>query len=116
MKNRLYHSSLPNFPVLNIADKMVKLNPTCHAIEAAYNDRYGIIDIPEKINLSKVKIFEIEVDDIGNLIKVCIRMKYNDDYDLCMPILIKGLKIKTVWLNSVNDRHNTLDRSKYANG
>jgi hypothetical protein len=111
----LYHSSLPNFPKLRIADKKIKLNYSPHAETQAFT-KYGIVTLPEKINFSKVEIFEIETDNQDRLLKVCIRMKFNDEYDIYMPILVNGYVVKTVWLNRINDAHVTLDAGKYDNG
>lgn len=116
MKQGLYHKDLENFPTLNVADKNVKPRYTIHAFDSAENDRYGVILLPATINLSKAVIFEIEIGKNDTIEKVCIRMSYNKDYDLCMAIIPDGLVVKTVWLNSVEDSHRTLDTGKYVNG
>ena len=87
-----------------------------HAIEAAKNDRYGKITLSDKIIFSGLNIFEAEIIN-KELTKIVIRIAYDNTNDLCLAIAIKenGLMVKTVWLNSKNDNHKTLDTSKYYN-
>jgi hypothetical protein len=112
MTTRLYHKDI-YLPKLNIENKNFEPSYTFHAMQAAETDRYGIIELPAEMNLSEVEIFEIEVDEFGNLIKVVFRMPYNFQFDLCVAMLVNNCKVKTVWLNDKTDKHNTLDKSKY---
>lgn len=49
----------------------------------------------------------------GKLNKMVLRRPYNESLDLIIVLLVNGNKIKTVWLNSNKDAHQTLDVSKY---
>jgi len=114
MKQGLYHKDLGNFPTLNVANVDVTPRYTLHAHNAAETDRYGIIELPATINLSKSTIIEIEVGAHETIEKVVARMDYDDEFDLCMAIIPDGLVVKTVWLNCKDDEHFTLDSSKYV--
>lgn len=116
MKQGLYHKDLENFPTLNVANKEVTPHYTIHAFDSAENDQYDVILLPATINLSKTDIFEIEIGKHDTIEKICIRMSYSKDYDLCMAIIPDGLIVKTVWLNSRDDNHKTLDKTRYVNG
>ena len=113
IKNGLYHKDV-YLPKINKVNRDFKVEYTHHAIEAAYNDRYEEIVLPETINLAKSEIIEIEVKN-GEIVKILIRTKYNSRYDLNLAIIPQNLKVKTVWLNDVNDDHKTLKVEKYNN-
>ena len=61
-------------------------------------------------------IVEAEVQD-GVLIKIVVRRPYNFDQDICFvlryDLQTSCLVLVTVWLNSVDDDHSTLDESVY---
>lgn len=87
-----------------------------HAKQAATNDRYGSITIPEVITINVADIFEVEV--IGNRVtKFVVRTSYNAKHDICVvivPVTPYEGRVKTVWLNSKSDNHKTLDKNKYC--
>lgn len=116
MKQGLYHKDLDNFPTLNVADKDVTPRYTLHAYDAAESDRYGVIELPATINLSDATIFEIEIGANETIEKICVRMDYTQDFDICMAIIPDGLVVKTVWLNRTDDIHRTLNARRYING
>ena len=91
---------------------MVKVNYTHHAIDAAYNDRYEEIILPNALNFAKSEIIEVEIKN-KKIVKIVARFDYNNNYDLVIVIIPQGKIIKTVWLNDKNDTHLTLDTSKY---
>jgi hypothetical protein len=77
----------------------------------------GIVTIPQELCVvSGPEIVEAEFDR-GTLVKIVVRKRYNFTHDICyvlrydfntgIPVLI------TVWLNSVDDDHSTLDESVY---
>ena len=86
--------------------------PTHHATARA--KEYGIT-IPERINLNDYSIVEIEMI-AGRLVKIVIRGEYDNYDDICMAVIPNRgvMLIKTVWLNAWDDKHNTLDVSKYG--
>ena len=90
-----------------------------HAKKAAKSDRYGRIFIPNTIIFSGENIIEAEIckDNRGEKsLKLVVRIPSGDpDFDLCIVILfVDNFPIvKTVWLNSKYDQHDTLDESQY---
>ena len=111
MNNGLYHKDI-YLPKVELPGIDVVLNYTYHALDAARNDRYGTIELPETINFGLVQLIELEVVD-GKPFKAVIRQHHDSRNDLVIVVLLNGYRVKTVWLNRKNDRHRTLDRSKY---
>jgi hypothetical protein len=83
-----------------------------HARFEAQVDRYGKIELPKTIDLSKFKVIEVGVDN-GKVAKVLFRGPLDATRDLCIVLAANGY-VKTVWVNLRSDTHRTLDRSKYA--
>jgi hypothetical protein len=71
-----------------------------------------IIRIVDKLKqFDSVKCFEVETD--GHQLQKCvIRCGFNGKKDICI-VFRKGLVV-TAWLCNKDDRHKTLDKSKYA--
>lgn len=59
---------------------------------------------------NKVKPFEIELDK-GNVTKCVVRARYDDINDIC--IVFRHNLIVTAYINERNDKHTTLDKTKY---
>lgn len=114
IKNGLYHKDI-FLPKINLSDKMVKVNYSHHAIEAAFNDRYEEIILKDAYNFSKSEIIEVEIKN-KKIVKIVARFDYNTDFDLIVVIIPETKVVKTVWLNEKNDCHRTLDRSRYIRG
>lgn len=112
MNGRLYHFEI-GFPRnLNVRFGTLRLRYSHHARQAALNDRYGDIDLPEALNTNTAKVIEVEV--IGDRVeKVLYRVSYNDDFDLLVAVMPRDSFVKTVWLNRRNDGHKTLNAAKY---
>jgi len=107
----LYHFEI-GFPKgLETKFGVIEVTYKRHALNAAETDRYGRIDLPRTINTDTAKAIEVEVIN-RQVVKIVYRTKYNDDFDLIL-VLSRDASVRTVWLNSVNDKHKTLDRSKY---
>lgn len=112
----LYHFEIgfPHNTEKNIKKigKVTNVEYLFHAKRAAMNDRYGIIDLPDTVNLSTSKIIEVEI--INNKVKkVVFRIPYDKKFDLVLVMNIPDLSIRTVWFNSKTDKYKTLDKSKY---
>lgn len=56
-------------------------------------------------------LFEIEEEN-GIVTKAVYRIEYDDKKDICL-VIRKGL-IATAWVNYKNDKHFTLDKTKYV--
>ena len=96
----------------------VELQYSPHARKEANSDRYGKVKLPETINLETAYIFEVEINDSGVLNKIVARVPYNNKFDLVIVMkvnqyVVNYVIVKTIWLNSVDDKHKTLDESKY---
>ncbi len=91
---------------------MTALAYSSHAQQAASDDRYGHITLPQAIDFQAAQL--IEIDDIEN--KVLVRAKLDDKRDICIAAIPNGKTwlVKTVWINLSTDKHRTLDKSKYA--
>lgn len=110
----LYHKEL-GFPekLQFKSEYALHLKYTQHAKRASQSDRYGKIELPKYLIFNRHDIIEVETDDNKIIKKVVVRTKYNKKYDLCLAILLENNIVKTVWLNSVEDKHKTLNKSKY---
>lgn len=100
-------------PKINTKFGVIDLNYSNHALQAANNDRYGNIDLPDSVDTNKAKLIELEVVNNRYLSKIVYRMEYDSEYDICIVIIPERWFVKTVWLNRKSDKHRTLDRSKY---
>ncbi len=67
--------------------------------------------------IKKGEIFEAEIKD-NKIVKIVVRCRYKNQFDLCIPFTVKGKKLicRTAWLNKQDDLHNTLDIKKYVHG
>lgn len=83
-----------------------------HAKKAAMNDRYGIIELPDTLNVAKSKIIEVEVLN-NRVTKMVFRTAYDNKFDIVVVMNLPDLSVRTIWLNKRSDKHRTLDRSKY---
>ena len=84
-----------------------------HAKEQALEDKYGAIQLPQRIDLRKGEIFEIGVK--GKVVtKLGIRFKYDDSRDIIIIVNPADGFVRTVWFNVAGDKHKTLDTSKYT--
>lgn len=111
----LYHRDLgfPSTLVLNdLYYRLVTYSQ--HALRASKEDRYGDINLPKIVMFGIKDIIEVETNDNINVQKVLVRIPYSDDFDLCLVILLENSLVKTVWLNSVDDKHFTLVKEKYT--
>lgn len=105
----LYHYKI-GLPKLRLRG-VLKLKYSAHAKRAACNDRYGYIQLPTAIDVANELLIEVEV--LNNAVaKLVFRLQYSNQYDLCIVVNPDGL-VRTVWLNSKNDTHKTLDTKKY---
>ena len=74
-------------------------------------DADSIIKIIDRLKtFDNIKAFEVETD--GHLLTKCVvRVGYNGRKDICI-VFRKGFVV-TAWLCDKDDKHKTLDRSKY---
>jgi hypothetical protein len=113
----LYHMEL-GFPKnFNPPTGVHELEYSRHAVEATQDDRYGAIPVLKKMNVDRLKMVELGVQD-GRVSKIVYRGTLDEERDMCIVVIPKpaGQKwfVKTVWINLRSDQHRTLDESKYA--
>lgn len=66
------------------------------------------------------RVVEVEIED-GRVNKIITRLKnrYNSKEDLCAAILLEedGIaKVKTIWINRIDDSHKTIRMENYERG
>lgn len=110
MRDGLYHyvTGLPNVRL----PASISLTYSLHARHQCIADRYGIIKPPNTLDMANGKLIEMEIAN-GRVAKIVVRVEYSAKYDLVLVVSSNGI-VRTVWLNSVNDKHHTLDRSRYV--
>jgi hypothetical protein len=112
--NRILNSQLnPELGKLSLGE--VKVRYSRHAIEQAERKHIvlpaqGVLVVPEG------SIVELELDiRTERPVKAVVRNQYNSDWDLVSVIIPSSyglFLVKTVWLNSVTDQHQTLNKKR----
>lgn len=93
---------------------ILKLKYSVHALNAAQDDRYGIIEnLPSWIGTGLAEVIEVEMDEDGCTTKVLYRVPHDSCFDLVLAVIPYSRTVKTVWLNDIYDNHDTLDESVY---
>lgn len=112
----LYHYTLGFPPKFNPNVGTIRLEYSVHAQAASQTDRYGAINPPATLKTGSALCIEVGLLD-GAVQKLVYRMPYNDALDLCLVVAPrKGyFKVITMWLNSKNDLHSSLNKAKYIN-
>jgi hypothetical protein len=98
------------------------LNTICwqyseHCLDNIKHRIYNMEDILlfiSQLNLDDKDIFELYTDDNDDIIKVCYRIRH-DIFDLII-VISKNKKIITIYTNSKDDEHITLNKNIYARG
>jgi len=106
----LYHYLL-GFPKVEMPKGILPLVYGEHAKDEIRSDRYGKINAPQSINFLHAKIVELEVKN-GCVEKVVARIHHDARRDLILVVKPDGF-VKTVWLNTKDDKHKTLNRARY---
>lgn len=110
----LYHPDVywPVEVARQLPTKTIGVVYTQHARHASRTDRYGSISLPSRIDMTRAKVFEAELDNSFRLTKFGVRISLDNQRDLCL-IITNRLTVKTVWVNLSSDNHKTLDKRKY---
>jgi hypothetical protein len=112
---KLYHADAYGFPQnAQSGARVLTLNYTYHARQAAQSDRYGAVDLPATLDTGAALLIEAEIDSGGALVKAVWRVRYDNELDLVLVVIPASATVKTVWINRHNDTHRTLDKSRYA--
>lgn len=114
---KLYHKEIGLPPIVkNLINRQFKLCYSPHAKHACINDRYGIINKPPfNLILNENNIIEAELNELGGIVKIVVRLPYDVRFDIALAIIpdFDIAIVKTVWLNEKNDGHKTLDKNNY---
>lgn len=95
-----------------------------YEIIATHHAEYKIAKLRLPDNCYKAmlygRIVEVEIED-GRVNKIITRLKnrYNSKEDLCAAILLEenGIaKVKTIWINRIDDSHKTIRMENYERG
>jgi len=112
MKDGKYNEQV-YMPKLNWKNVDLQLRYSSHSFNEAEKDG---LELPDFINFSQVEIVEMEVAN-GKPFKVLARQPYNGEWDMVHVILLKGMLVKTVWINRRSDNHKTLrNKSQFIQG
>lgn len=109
----LYHTEIRLPANFFPPQQTVRVTYSGHALKAATNDRYGQMELPEFLPLKSGKVIEVGMEN-GRVAKILFRFDYDESLDMCIVLVPGQWFAKTVWYNEKNDKHTTLDRSKYV--
>lgn len=94
-----------------------KLQYSRHALEATLDDRYGQIPVLNQINVDRLQLVELGVQD-RKVSKLVYRGQLDQERDMVVVVIPKPNNqpwfVKTVWINLKSDAHKTLNRSRYT--
>lgn len=86
-----------------------------HCIDNLKYRCYNIKDILsfiKNLKLNYKSIFEVYADDNNKIKKVCYRVEYKS-FDIIL-VINKNKKIITIYINTKNDKHITLNKNLYV--
>jgi len=116
-----YHRDIFIPTNVTVPQRAVDVEYLDHAAKACADDRYGSIPRVRRINLAdpRVQIIEVTLDaETRRLTKILIRFPHPeraaDDIVLVLRTRRGPWLAVTTWVNRRDDKHRTLDRSKYA--
>lgn len=124
LKFNRYHSdvyfpeSFPEMVLEFIETFNGEINLTDHAAEQMYEDKRGMIPLPDKKEMlhssNKIVEFYEKLDYLGRIQKAVFRIGYlNENFDYTY-VVARGGVIVTCWANSKTDTHRlTESREKY---
>jgi len=119
-----YHRDIFIPTNITVPKRVVGVVYADHAVKATADDRYGSIPKAREVDLAhpSVQIIEVTVNaETRRLTKILIRLPHptreRDDIVLVLrtPALKTGPWLAvTTWVNRRDDKHRTLNHSKYA--
>lgn len=115
MRDGLYHAEVGLPERYRHPACRVVIQYSQHALREARRDRYGMMELPDFVDLSTYRTVEVEVTS-GRVSKLVVRGALDEYRDIVFVLIPKAGKpwfVKTVWVNLNSDTHRTLDRSRY---
>jgi hypothetical protein len=116
MSTKLYHKDI-FIPTLVFPGASYRLAYSRHSRLEAVRDKLGVVTRPPAfIEFNSDDVIEVETtDDV--VTKLVVRLPYDSTRDIILVLrnFHDGAAIVvTLWTNSIDDSHSTLDKSKYA--
>jgi hypothetical protein len=115
-QEKLYHKDIGFPDDINMPrgfNPVMRLSYGNHARQAAFEEKYGVLNLPQVVDVRKVNIFEVGVTG-KTVTKLAFRMPHDELNDIVIVVTPHNGFVKTVWANRKTDTHKTLDRSKYS--
>lgn len=115
-----YHRDIGIPSNVTVPQRVVKCEYIGHADRERYAEKYGHIPRLDEVDLAAADVVEVAVSE-GRVSKLLVRVPHpTSERDDIVMVLRPGETKKhpwtvvTNWVNRKNDKHSTLDRSKYA--
>ena len=115
---KVYFPENSKVKLKNFTDRLntIDWQYTKHSIDNLKWRCYDIKDILlfiKALKLNYSDVFEYYVNNTGDIIKAVYRTNYKGIFDLCL--VVDDIKnIVTIYVNSLEDKHNTLDKNLYV--
>ena len=116
-----YHRDIYIPTNVTVPARVVTVEYVDHAVKESQSDRYGSIPRVQSLNLAdpRVQIIEVTLDaDTRRLTKILARFPHperdTDDIVLVLRTRRGPWLAVTTWVNRRDDKHSTLNRSKYG--
>jgi hypothetical protein len=119
-----YHRDIFIPTNITVPQRVVSVTYHEHAVKATKDDRYGSIPKAREVDLANpsVQIIEVTVDaETRRLTKILIRLPHPDRERDDIVLVLRTPEVKTgpwlavtTWVNRRDDKHRTLDHSRYA--
>jgi hypothetical protein len=109
----LYHREVGFPSSLKLPQGRKNLWYSAHARERIEGKYRGFLILPSFIIINKNNIIEVGTENNVICNKVLVRTSYDDRKDICVVFNPNTGKVITLWTNYKNDKHETLDKTKY---
>lgn len=101
----LYHRNAYGLP--EFESRVLNVRHGRHTLDRAKEKG---INLPNTVEISEKTVIEIDTSE-GE--KYTVRFHHDAKNDIVMVVMGDGF-VRTAWLNAKNDRHRTLDKSRYS--
>jgi hypothetical protein len=109
----LYHKDI-GFPAsLRIPEGIVNLWYSGHAKDRIVGKYKGQLILPTFIKITKNNTVEVSTENNIVVNKLLVRTDYDNKKDICVVLNPDTGKVITLWINYKNDKHESLNRTKY---
>lgn len=115
-----YHRDIGIPSNVTVPQRVVKCEYGGHADQERFEEKYGQIPRLDSVDLASADVVEVAVAE-GRVSKLLVRVPHptSAQDDIVMVLRPGETKrspwtVVTNWVNRKNDKHSTLDRSKYA--